>query len=94
MNLQIILAPLAPGIEKPPRVCRMRGHIGSGKRALDAITAHLKLKIFFFLALGCMESPQSGGLILAVAGRTTEREEIGGKSFKGALHLCGPDCGV
>lgn len=75
MNLQIIPIPLAPGIEKHPRGCRMRGRIGSGKRAPDAITAHLKLKMeLFFFALGCIESPQSEGLILAIAARTTEWE--------------------
>lgn len=73
MNLQIILTPLAPGIEKPPCGCGMRGRTGSGgKKALDAITAHLKVKmeplgflLGFFCALGCVES-QSGELIRAV----------------------------
>ncbi len=73
MNLQIKLPPLAPGIEKPLCGCMRRGHIGSGKRAPDAITAHLKLKMelfsCFFPASGGVESPQSEGLILALAAR-------------------------
>lgn len=76
MNLQIIPTPLALGIEKPSRVCRMQG---SGKKAPDAITAHLKLKMGLFsfrFALGCIESLQSGGLILALAARKTQRKLI------------------
>lgn len=97
MNLQIILTPLALGIEKPLCVCRMQGHIGSGKRAPDTITAHLKLKMELFsfrFALGCIEYPQSGGLILALAARKSQRQLIGWEAFKTMQCVCEMDSGV
>lgn len=97
MNLQIILTPLALGIEKPSCVCRMQDHIGFGKRAPDAITAHLKLKMELFsfrFALGCIGAPQSRGLILVLAPRKTVREQMGGKPYKNHTYVCEMVSGV